>query len=82
MKKLLGVALMLALCASSAFASGVTRVQGLQWGTWTPQGFVASSDTTFLNGANLAASISHDTTGLLGPSPDQSGLTAPSSHPM
>jgi len=63
MKKLLGSLLLLALCASSAFASGKPKIQGLSWGTWTPQGFIASSDTTFLNGANLTTSISNDTTG-------------------
>ena len=52
MKKGLGVALMLALCASSAFAlAAPQRVQGLRFGTWTPQGFNAEADTTFINGA-------------------------------
>ena len=65
MKKLLGVALMLALCASSAFAAtgSAQRQQGLYWGTWTPQGFVASSDTTFLNGNLAGAGGEVDTTG-------------------
>ncbi len=65
MKKLLGVALMLALCASSAFAlAAPQRVQGLRFGTWTPQGFVAEADTTFLNGAsaNTATATFEDTT--------------------
>lgn len=65
MKKLLGVALMLALCASSAFAlAAPKRVQGLRFGTWTPQGFVAEADTTFLNGAsaNTATATFEDTT--------------------
>jgi len=52
MKKLLGSLLLLALCASSAFALGAPpRVQGLRFGTWTPTGFEASSDTTFISGA-------------------------------
>lgn len=56
MKKVLGSVLLLALLASSAFASGESarRTVGLFWGTWTPQGFVVASDTTFING-NLAA---------------------------
>lgn len=65
MKKLLGVALMLALCASSAFALGApARTLGLRFGTWTPQGFNAEADTTFLNGAsaNTATATFQDTT--------------------
>lgn len=63
MKKLLGVALMLALCASSAFAGGGNRrTVGLSFGTWTPQGFVIAADTTFLSGA-VVGTANLDTTG-------------------
>lgn len=64
MKKLLTVLATLALaasfCAPSAHASGSKlRTVSPSWGTWTPQGFVAVADTTFLNGAVQTA----DTTG-------------------
>lgn len=62
MKKLLGVALMLALCASSAFAvNSPTRVQGLRFGNWGVNGFEFSADTTFLNGA-VVGTANVDTT--------------------
>lgn len=65
MKKLLGSLFLLALFAASSFGAtgSAQRQQGLYFGTWTPQGFVASADTTFLNG-NLAGSGGEvDTTG-------------------
>lgn len=61
MKKWLGAVALLALFASSAFAgqASAPKVKGLYFGTWTPQGFVAESDTTFINGAVAGV----DTTG-------------------
>lgn len=52
MKKLLAVLAVLALSAPTAHAGGSKlRSVSPNWGTWTPQGFVAVSDTAFLNGA-------------------------------
>lgn len=56
MKKVLGFAMLMALFATSALAvNSPQRVQGLRFGTWTPTGFEASSDTTFINGATQTA---------------------------
>lgn len=57
MKRL--AALLLCCFASVSHAAHGPRVQGLSWGTWTPQGFVASSDVTTLSGATQVV----DTTG-------------------
>ena len=63
MKKLLSLFAVLSLgvafLASPAVAKSKLRTVSPSWGTWTPQGFVAVADTTFLNGATQAV----DTTG-------------------